>query len=154
MRNSSLPYITMWPWEHPGVTYVILFFLSTTFTGCGLLQQFSNINFDWQYHRCSYCLHLPRSSDTSYTISLLILLSTKPLTFIPFALFTLHNTKVLQRLFRQNIKCPKALCFQGFPGTLFAYWYFIYRQIVRPRLRCPVCALPTKRLRCTPTAAQ
>ena len=34
-----------------------------------------------------------------------------------FVFLPLRVAKVLQKHFRQNIKCPKALCFQGFSGT-------------------------------------
>ena len=55
---------------------------------------------------CDYCTHS-------------ILLSTfdSHLQLFLFAFFTLRVAKVLQNRFYQNIKCPKALYFQGFSGT-------------------------------------
>ena len=47
--------------------------------------------------------------------------------FIPFHIFIFMCCKSVAEVFSQNIKCPKALCFQGFPSTCK-----------------PVCIIPTQ----------
>ena len=65
------------------------------------------------------CFHLFTATHMFLILSSYIerYVTNKPPATVLFVFSAVHIAKVLQMRFRQNTKCPKTLCFQGFPGT-------------------------------------